>query len=201
MNKTFKFFNDKMGGAEVTQHVGVAGEVFYDPNNGFLRLSDGATPGGILLNMIGRQGYCLTAYDTTVQANSAAVNLVKYNTPVISDGISIVDLTKITFAHAGRYNIQFSLQMDKLDSGTDEFELWLVKNGVNVPFSNTKITSVGNNDKFVASWNFVEGVLVGDYLELAWHSIDTEMRIFYNAEATNPARPAIPSAILTVTQV
>lgn len=198
MAKTYKFFNDKMGGADVTQHIGVSGEVFYDPATGFLRLSDGVTAGGILLNMIGRQGYCLTAYDTTLQANSASVNLVKYNTPVISDGISIVDLTKITFAHAGRYNIQFSLQMDKLDSGTDEFELWLVKNGVNVPFSNTKMTSVGNNDKFVASWNFVEEALVGDYFELAWHSIDTELRIFYTDATT---RPAIPSAILTVTQV
>lgn len=201
MSKTFKFFNDKMGGSDVTQHIGVSGEVFYDPTTGFMRLSDGVTPGGILLNMIGRQGYCGAFYDTTTQTNAAQINKVKFNQTYISDGVSIVDNTKITFAHTGRYNIQFSLQLDKGDSGTDDFDLWLLRNGEAGPWTNTRVTLTGNNAKSVAAWNFVVEEPAGTYIELAWYSLDAELFIHAEPPQTNPARPGIPSAIVTVTQV
>ena len=113
----------------------------------------------------------------------------------------MVDGTKITLAHTGRYNIQFSLQLDKTDSGTDDVELWLLRNGETGPFTNTKITLPGNNAKAVAAWNFVVEEPAGTQIELAWYSADVDMRIYYEGAQTNPVRPAIPSAILTVTQV
>jgi len=198
-NKLNRMFLEKLGGSDPTQFIGDAGELFYDPTTGFLRISDGVTPGGILLNMIGRQGYCGAFHDTTTQTNDAAVNKVKLNTATISDGISVVADTQITIAHAGRYNIQFSLQLDKTDSGTDQIEIWLMKNGTNVPASSTMLDLTGNNAKVVAAWNFVVEALSNDYFELAWYSADADMRIFYQVDG--PTRPTIPSAIVTVTQV
>lgn len=201
MSTTNVVFVEKLGGTNVTEYIGRNNELFYDAATGFLRLSDGTNAGGILLNMIGRQGYCGAFFDTTTQTNLTPVNKVKLNNTYISDGISIVDNTKITFAHPGRYNIQFSLQIDKSDSGTDDFELWLLRNGVNGPFTNTKLTLVGNSTKAVAAWNYVVEEPAGTYIELAWYSADPGVFIHAEGEQTNPARPAIPSSIVTVTQV
>ena len=104
-------------------------------------------------------------------------------------------------ASAGIYNIQFSAQFDKNDSGDDRVQIWLQKNGNNIANSNTEMTLVGNNGKHVAAWNFVVQASAGDYYEIAWHSADTAVFINYIAAASTPTRPAIPSVILTVTQV
>lgn len=194
-------FVDKLGATNASSYVGRNGELFYDNTTGFLRISDGVTPGGNLLNMIGRQGYCGAFYDTTTQTNAQQINKVKFNSSYISDGITITDLTKINFLHTGRYNLQFSLQLEKLDSGTDDIEIFLLRNGEIGPWTNTKITMVGNNVKTVASWNFVVEEPAGVQVELAWYSADQDMIIHAEPASTNPARPGIPSAILTVTQV
>lgn len=45
-NKTFRIFTDQMGGRSAAQYVGSPGELFYDPEVGALRVSDGSTAGG-----------------------------------------------------------------------------------------------------------------------------------------------------------
>jgi len=198
---TYKLFPDKLGGTNASQFIGNNGEMFYDSATGFLRRSDGVTPGGVLLNMIGRQGYCGAFYDTTTQTNLTQINKVKFNSTYISDGVSIVDQTKITLLHAGRFNIQFSLQLDKTDSGTDDFDLWVLRNGESGPWTNTRVTLTGNNAKAVAAWNYVVEETAGTFIELAWYSLDTGVFIHAEPEQTSPTRPGIPSAIVTVTQV
>jgi hypothetical protein len=45
-NVTNKMFVDKMGGTTSNTYIGVYGEIFYSPDTGLLRVSDGVTPGG-----------------------------------------------------------------------------------------------------------------------------------------------------------
>ena len=151
----------------------------------------------------GGQRYYLAAYDTTDQTNAGAtsVNKITYNTTDLSSGISIASSSRITMANAGIYNIQFSAQFAKTDGGDDVVDLWLCKNGSNVANSNTEVTIQGNNGNFLAAWNFVVQASAGDYYELCWSSADTAVRLDYRAAGTSPTRPAIPSVILTVTQV
>jgi hypothetical protein len=49
-NKTFKLFADKMGGNPAASYIGSAGDLFYDPEIGSIKLSDGTSPGGISIN-------------------------------------------------------------------------------------------------------------------------------------------------------
>ena len=151
----------------------------------------------------GTQAAYLAAVDTQDQTNAGAtsVNLMKYRTTERSRDISIVSDSRITMAKAGIYNIQFSAQFDKTDGGDDTVHVWLMKNGQNVANTNTEMTLVGNNGKHVAAWNFVVQASAADYYEIAWHSTDTAVFINYVAPASSPTRPAIPSVILTVTQV
>ena len=46
-NKIFKVFVDKMGGHKAEDYIGLPGDLFYDPNTGVLKLSDGETVGGV----------------------------------------------------------------------------------------------------------------------------------------------------------
>ncbi len=55
-NKTFKAYVDKMGGIVATDYVGNEGDLFYDPDTTTLRISDGETPGGTVINSGGGSG-------------------------------------------------------------------------------------------------------------------------------------------------
>ena len=48
-NTVYRFFVEKLGGANPTDFVGDEGEVFYNPEIGSLKLSDGTSPGGITI--------------------------------------------------------------------------------------------------------------------------------------------------------
>jgi hypothetical protein len=152
---------------------------------------------------IGQQSYYLSAYSTQDQTNAGATsaNKMTYNTTDLSNGVSIVSNSRITMANAGVYNIQFSAQLDKTDSGDDTVQIWICKNGNLVANSNTEITLTGNAGKHVAAWNWLVNASAGDYFEICWHSSDTAVFLNYIAAATSPARPAIPSVILTVNKV
>lgn len=142
-------------------------------------------------------------YDTTTQTNAGAtaVNILSYDTTDISKFVVINNGTQITTQKAGVYNIQFSAQLDKNDGGNDEIDIWLRKNGQDVPWTNTVVELEGNNAEVVAAWNFLSSSDDNDYYEICWHSTDTQMMILSRPAQINPVRPETPSVILTVTKV
>jgi len=142
-------------------------------------------------------------YSTQDQTNAGAtaVNKMTLNTTDLSNGVSIVSNSRITIANTGVYNIQFSAQLDKTDSGDDKVEIWLCKNGNNIANSNTETTLVGNNGKHVAAWNWFVQAAAGDYYEICWNAADTSVFLNSVVAASNPTRPAIPSVIVTVNQI
>ena len=46
-NSVYRTFIEKLGGTSSSNFVGVKGDIFYDPDTGALKLSNGTTPGGI----------------------------------------------------------------------------------------------------------------------------------------------------------
>ena len=141
-------------------------------------------------------------YSTATQPNAGATaaNAITYNQTDLSNGVSIASNSQITIANPGVYNLQFSAQLQKNTGGSDLIDLWLSKNGSNVPWTNTTSILTDNPGYSVAAWNFLVQATGGDYYELYWHSTDTSVTIHAGASGTNPTRPAIPSVILTVTQ-
>jgi len=137
-------------------------------------------------------------YDTTTQTNLISSNLMTYDTTVFANNVSIVSGSQITFAKAGYYNIQFSVQVEKTGGSPAEIEVWLKQNGVDDLWSNTATYIQGNNQKFVLAWNFFVNMAAGQYAELAWHSVEPSMRLVSQVPG---ARPGIPSVILTVSKV
>lgn len=142
-------------------------------------------------------------YSDAVQTNPtpSAVNAMTFNGLPDANGVSIESSSRIKVANAGVYNLQFSAQLNKTDSGSDSIDIWLAKNGNNVAWSNTRSWLVGNDAKQVAAWNFVVTLAAGDYVQLYWSSADGDVRLFAEPASTAPVRPGIPSVIATLTQV
>jgi len=153
-------------------------------------------------------GYYGAFQDNTSQT-AASINTayaVKLNTTDLTNGVSVVNdgssnPTRITLANTGIYNIQFSLQLEKTGgSGNMIADIWIRKNGVDIPSTTGKVVLTGsaNASPVVAAWNYVLDLAAGDYIQLMWATSNTNVEIVANV-ATSP-HPAIPSAILTVTQ-
>ena len=145
-------------------------------------------------------------YDTTTQTNPVGnvPRSMSFNTTDISNGVSISGSTSpfntyIKTENPGVYDIQFSAQLDKTDSGTDEVVIWLRKNGSDLTDTATTITLTNNNTKYVAAWNWFVNSAANDYYQIIWYSADTDLRLL--AETAGGGHPGIPSVILTVNRV
>jgi len=147
-------------------------------------------------------------HDRANQTNPVAnaVNIVQMDNTDLSRGVVVRnDLTprptQITFQNGGIYDIQFSAQVVKTDSNQDTMDIWLRQNGVDVPWTTTRFTLVGNNAKGVAAWDWMVQVEKNDYVQIAWCSPDVDVLLEAQSGLTVPTRPAIPSVIVTVLPV
>ena len=133
----------------------------------------------------------------TTSANVVTLN----NSDPDSNGVSVVSTSQITVANGGVYNFQFSFQFIKTNSSSDTIDIWIAKNGTPVSDTNSRITIQGNGQTELPAWNFVLSCDANDYIQFYWSSTDANMTLEHFATQSNPTRPAIPSAIVTVTAV
>jgi collagen type VII alpha len=161
----------------------------------------GPTGGG---GALGYWGSFYSTQDQVAASTTAAYPITLNNTDPDSSGVSVVSNSRITFAFAGVYNIEFSAQADRVSgSGVDTIDIWFRKNGTDLPDSNTVVTVHGGalQAKVVAAWNYMLELSANDYVELVWRTSDTRLEFTHEAASTSPTRPAVPSVIVTAHQV
>lgn len=158
--------------------------------------------GGGAITSVFRRSYGAFC-DTTVQTASLpnTAYSMKLNTTDLSNGVYITSGSQITFLNTGIYDLQFSAQLgEKSGGGAETADIWLTYTGSNVPNTNTKATVQGTSPKVVAAWNFMFEVLKPyDYVELKWSVDNTNLQL--SSSVSNSIHPAIPSLIVTVTQI
>jgi len=156
-------------------------------------------------------------YDTNASqtaANTTTAYPIKINTTAEAIDVSIAndlsgDPTLITFAVAGVYNIQYSLQFTNTDTQIRNVNVWLRKNDTgstgDVAYSNSlyAITSKHGsiNGQMIAAINYVLSLNAGDYLQLMWQPESTNVYIETISAGTTPTTPVTPGVILTACQV
>lgn len=144
--------------------------------------------------------------DNTTQtiATINTAQAVTFNTTDYSNGVSIgTPTSRIVIANAGRYNFQFSAQLDKSSGSSASVWIWPRINGVNVPDSTSKVSIQGTTTEAVPAWNWFLDMEANDYFELIWLTDDTAVQLKHEVGfgvAPNNV-PEIPSVILTVTFV
>jgi len=137
--------------------------------------------------------------DQTIASTTTAYQMT-FNTTDLSSGVSRGSPTsRIIVSNAGVYNIQFSAQLDKASGATGHIYIWLRINGSDVTNSAGVIAIQGTSAESIAVWNWLSTLAANDYVEIMWSTDDTNVQLTHSA-ASAPV-PAIPSVILTVTQV
>jgi hypothetical protein len=131
-----------------------------------------------------------------------------FSTVDLSNGVTVVtngtNLTRITFANTGIYNLQFSSQFQNTNNALEDVSIWLRKNGADVAGSSGFISvpqrkNPSEYGHVVVSWNYLLSVVAGEYYELVWSTTNhTTVTMQYYAAGSPP--PSTASVILTVTQ-
>ena len=143
-------------------------------------------------------------YDTRTQSASVA------NTPFsmslssesYSRGFRLISGSRVTAENDGLYNFQFSAQLENTANTNAVVDIWFAKNNQDIPVSNTKIEinkQASTTGKAVASWNYMEYLESGSYLELRW--LSDRNSIVLKSEPSGAKFPEIPSLIATIHQI
>ena len=90
-NKVFRPLLERFGGAFANTYIGTAGDIFYDPDERELRLSDGVTPGG---NTIGF-GPTTSEFNSMLANTNARINLLNTNLIATNTAVRLVDSQRI----------------------------------------------------------------------------------------------------------
>ncbi len=141
-----------------------------------------------------------------VAANTTTAYAVMFSNTDISNGVTLASGSRFTVAVDGVWNLQFSLQLKNVSNDGQDFDIWFRKNGTNIANSNSRFhiparKSSGDPSHLIAALNFFVSMDAGDYIEIVGCVTSTDVSLEHFAAGTSPTRPAIPSAIATMTFV
>ena len=141
-----------------------------------------------------------------VAANTTTAYPVYFGTTDISNGVTVASDSRLTVAVDGIWNVQFSLQIKNVSNDGQDFDIWFRKNGTDIDDSNSRFhisarKSTGDASHIIASLNFLVSLVAGDYVEVVGCVTSTDVSLEAFPAGTSPTRPAIPSAIATLTFV
>jgi len=166
---------------------------------------------GITRSQYGSSGssHAAGVYVTEAQGVPSATTAlaIPYDTSDTSNQVALdpADNTKIVFAVAGYYNVQFSVQLLNATSSIDNTVFWFRKNTVDIPQTGGVVSvpskHSGGIGASIVSWNLVVGVNAGDNIQLMMHSNSGNTVAATYPPGTSPTHPASPSVILTATFV
>ena len=166
---------------------------------------------GITRSEYGSSGasHAAGVYVTEAQAvpSPTTALAIPFDTTDASNGVSLdpTDSSKVVFAIAGYYNVQFSIQLLNGKSSIDNVTLWFKQNTVDIPYSAGIATvPLGPGTSLGASliaWNLVIPVNAGDNIQLMMASDSGDTVAGTYPPGTTPVHPAAPSIILTATFV
>jgi hypothetical protein len=146
--------------------------------------------------------------DSTDQtaANTTTAYAVTFNTTDFSNGVTMASGSRITVADAGIWNLQFSIQFTNTTNSSQDVDVWFRVNGTNVANSNSRFgfaprKGVGDPFHIIAAINYFVSLNANDYVEIMWRPTDVGVTIEQYAAGTSPTRPAVPSAIVTMSFV
>ena len=141
-----------------------------------------------------------------VAANTTTAYAVSFNTTDFSNGVTIASGSRITVADTGIWNLQFSIQFTNTTNASQDVDVWFRVNGTNVANSNSRFgfaprKGAGDPYHTIAALNYFVSLNATDYVEIMWRPTDTGVSIEQYAAGTSPTRPAVPSAIVTMSFV
>ena len=106
--------------------------------------------------------------------------------------------SQIVIQVPGTYRFEIVAQ---LGGATADVDIWLRKNGVDIPRTNRRKTLQSANDYVLLSITSTQTAAANDYFELVQASTSTLAGLIALAAQVSPTRPATPSIVLTVNKI
>jgi hypothetical protein len=196
-------------------YVGRTGEIFYDPAATNLRISNGSTAGGLPIggNVQGVHG-CFHKLAQVTAAAADTVYAFDWYTDVTQhvgdSGVTVTSgqPTRLNIDTAGVYAVFVEMQVRSTGNAERNVFLWLAKNGNDIAETAVKIQIRGGGTvnpvyQLLAKQWLLDDIAANDYVELRFALSDYDrISLEYTAAQTTPyIRPAVPSAVITVTQI
>ena len=185
---------------------------YHEANNNALRLYFNRLSGN-LQSLFGPNGGRFLALpfgawssdSDQVAVSTTAAYAITFDVADIVDSVYLVSGSRMTVTYPGVYNLQFSIQFANTSVQIHDVDVWAAINGTNLDNSNSKFSvpnSHGGTDgHLIAALNLFLPMQASDYVELYWHTDDTNVLIEYLPAASSPTRPATPSVIATMSFV
>jgi hypothetical protein len=146
----------------------------------------------------------ITLYSTYTQKIAAtdAVQYIELNSSYNGDG-KFTQISKSTWAvvDPGVYEFCYSCIADITGLPAGNIEFWGRIDGVDVPDSNTKVSVVTAAIEQIVAMCWVGPLNAGSTFAAMTYGTDTDLQWLYTAAQTTPARPAVPSIVMTVKKV
>ena len=141
-----------------------------------------------------------------VAANTTTAYAITFDTTDFSNGVTLSNSSRLNVSQSGIYNVQFSIQFTNTTNASQDVDVWFRKNGTNIDKSNSRFGFAprkGAGDPFhtIAAMNFFVSLAANDYVQIMWRPTDVGVSIEQYAAGTSPTRPAVPSAIVTLSFV
>ena len=148
------------------------------------------------------------SFQSLADQTAAAANTeyqVTYDTTDFSNGVSVTNSSRIQVKSYGIYNFQTSIQLTNSDSQAHAVSVWFKKNGTAIVNSNSDVSVPsshgGTAGRYLFVVNFFFELQANDYIEMAWSTENTTVRLDYLPTSSSPTRPATPSVVATMQYV
>ena len=141
-----------------------------------------------------------------VAANTTTAYAITFDTTDFSNGVTLSNSSRLNVSQSGIYNVQFSIQLKNTTNDTQDADVWFRKNGTNIDNSNSRFglgprKSSGDPSHMIGALNFFVSLAANDYVQIMWRPSDVGVSIEHFAASSTPTRPAVPSAIVTLSFV
>jgi hypothetical protein len=154
---------------------------------------------GFFGNTSNFSGASYGSFESSVQQLNPDItksNIATFDLTSQSKGVSIISSSQITYDNSGIYLINFLGQFAFV-GGASNFNItvWYALNGTPIANSSyTFTTTSAQNAQILANLEDIVTVNAGQYIQVYWWAGTTGITLTPTAAASNPTRPASPSA-------
>ena len=143
--------------------------------------------------------------------DSNVASVITYNAVDFQHRFRLESNSRIIAEEPGRYNLQYSIQLENSGAQIESVYIWLLQNGISVPRTTSKYDVLGkhagSNGAIIAAINyFYETTVANEYVELAWWPTHDDAFLstippIAAVNGSNPEIPETPTVIVTVSPV
>ncbi len=186
----------------------VAGEIGIESHIRNVKIGDGLDAWN-KLPYFGCPCYWGAFWDETSQI-AAAINtptaIMMRESDESNYDVHVESNSQIKVNNPGVYSITFSIQFTNDNTAIHDINVWLRKNGTDVPASDSRFSITakhgGVDGNLIGTINYVVALSANDYFQLIWATSDVNAYIHAESAQVSPfTHPSIPGIICTVVQV